>query len=173
MFDTMTITKALGAVCGAFLIYLFGAWAAESLYSTAPPSYGDEEVAQAYSVETGEAEAPAEAAESGPDFTVVLASADVAAGEKTFGKCKACHKIDGTNSTGPHLNGVIGRARGTVEGFGYSAAMLSAHDLWAPETLNTFLTAPKVYVPGTKMSFAGLPKVEDRANVIAYLETLK
>ena len=173
MFDTMTITKALGAVCGAFLIYLFGAWAAESLYSTAPPSYGDEEVAQAYSVETGEAEAPAEAAESGPDFTVVLASADVAAGEKTFGKCKACHKIDGTNSTGPHLNGVIARAPGAVEGFAYSEAMLAVAEPWTPDHLNTFLTAPKAAVPGTKMSFAGLPKVEDRANVIAYLETLK
>ena len=173
MFDTMTITKALGAVCGAFLIYLFGAWAAESLYTTATPAHGDEAVVQAYSIDTGAEAAPAEAAETGPDFAVVLASADVAAGAKTFGKCKACHKIDGTNGTGPHLDGVIGRARGGVSGYGYSEAMLSVTDPWTPETLNAFLIAPKVHVPGTKMSFAGMPKVEDRANVIAYLETLK
>ena len=174
MFDTMTITKALGAVCGAFLIYLFGAWAAETLYSTAPASYGDQEVAQAYSIDTGEeAAAPAEAAGAGPDFAVVLAAADVAAGEKTFGKCKACHKIDGTNGTGPHLDGVIARAPGTVAGYGYSDAMKALAEPWTPEHLNSFLIAPKAVVPGTKMSFAGMPKVEDRANVIAYLETLK
>jgi cytochrome c len=172
MFDTMTITKALGAVCGAFLIYLFGAWAAESLYSTAPAAHGGEEVAQAYTIDTGEAAAPAEGAEEGPDFATVLATADAAAGEKVFGKCKACHKIDGANGTGPHLDGVIGRAPGTVEGFGYSDAMLAVTEPWTPEHLNAFLTAPKAAVPGTKMSFAGLPKVEDRANLIAYLQTL-
>jgi cytochrome c len=172
MFDTMTITKALGAVCGAFLIYLFGAWAAESLYSTAPAAHGGEEVAQAYSIDTGEA-APAEGAEEGPDFATVLAAADPAAGEKVFGKCKACHKIDGANGTGPHLDGVVGRAPGAVEGFGYSAAMAAVAEPWTPEHLNAFLTAPKAAIPGTKMSFAGLPKVEDRANVIAYLATLQ
>ena len=171
MFDTMTITKALGAVCGAFLIYLFGAWAAESLYTTATPAHGDEAVVQAYSVETGAA--PAQGAAAGPDFAVVLAAADAAAGEKTFGKCKACHKIDGSNGIGPHLDGVIARLPGTVDGFGYSDAMKAVTEPWTPEHLNSFLTAPKAVVPGTKMSFAGMPKVEDRANVIAYLETLK
>ena len=173
MFDTMTITKALGAVCGAFLIYLFGAWAAESLYSTAPPAQEGEAVAQAYAIDTGAAAATPATAAAGPDFAVVLAAADVTAGEKTFGKCKACHKIDGTNGTGPHLNGVIARAPGTVAGFGYSDAMKAVAEPWTPEHLNSFLTSPKAAVPGTKMSFAGLPKVEERANVIAYLETLK
>ena len=172
MFDTMTITKALGAICGAFLIYLFGSWAADSLYSTAPPSHGGEEVAQAYAVDTGAEAAPADSAEAGPEFSVVLAAAEAAAGEKTFGKCKACHKIDGSNGIGPHLDGVIGRAPGTVEGFGYSDAMKSVAEPWTPEHLNSFLTAPKAAVPGTKMSFVGLPKVEDRANVIAYLQSL-
>jgi cytochrome c len=174
MFDTMTLTKVTGAVCGSLLVYLFISWAGESLYGFGEKAAG-EETAQAYTVETGEA-ATADAAgtaDEGPAFTDVFAKADPAAGEKVFKKCAACHKVDGTNGTGPHLNGVVGRARGTVEGFGYSDGMKSAADAWTPELLNTFLTNPKAYVTGTKMGFAGLPKVDDRANVIAYLATLQ
>lgn len=171
MFDTMTLTKVTGAVCGSLLVYLFGAWAAESLYNTAPAGggHGGEEAAQAYTIETGEA-APVEAAAEGPAFAEVYAAADAAAGEKVWGKCKACHKLDGADGTGPHLNGVVGRARGSVAGFGYSDGMKSVADAWTPELLDAFLTNPKGVVAGTKMSFAGLPKVEDRANLIKYLE---
>jgi cytochrome c len=172
MFDTMTITKAVGAGCGALLIFLFGSWAANSIYGT-PEHHGEEEHAQAYAVEVPEAEpAAGEAAEEGPPFAEVLAAADAAAGEKVFGKCKTCHKIDGANGTGPHLNGIVGRARASIEGFGYSDGMAAlAGEAWSPEHLNEFLTNPKVYVAGTKMNFAGLAKVEDRANLIAYLAT--
>ncbi len=175
MFDTMTLTKVTGAVCGSLLVYLFAAWAAESLYNTEPAGgHGGEEVAQAYSIDTGEAAAGDGAAAEGPSFDELYASADPAAGEKVFGKCKACHKIDGTNATGPHLNGVVDRNHGSVDGFGYSDAMsASKAETWTPEHLDAFLTNPKGYVPGTKMSFAGLPKAQDRANVIAYLATLK
>lgn len=174
MFDTMTVTKAGGALCGAFLIFLLGKWAAESLYSTAPAAHGGEEVAQAYSIDTGAAEGGGETAEAGPDFATLLAAADPAAGEKAFGKCKACHKVDGTDGTGPHLNGVVGRAKGSAAGFGYSDAMKAvASESWTPENLNGFIESPKKYLPGTKMSFAGLPKAEDRANLIAYLSTLQ
>jgi cytochrome c len=96
----------------------------------------------------------------------------VGAGEKVFGKCKACHKIDGSNGTGPHLDGVMGRAVGSVDGFGYSDGMKAHGGNWDPEALNAFLENPKGNVPGTKMSFAGLPKPEDRANLIAYLQSL-
>lgn len=176
MFDTMTLTKITGAVCGSLLIYLFGAWAADSLYHTGAEGHGEEKVAQAYTIDTGE-EAPADdtavAADEGPAFDIVLASADPAAGEKVFGKCKTCHKVDGQNATGPHLNGVVNRARGSVEGFSYSDGMKSVSDPWTPEHMNEFLTNPKAYVAGTKMAFAGLSKVEDRANVISYLATLQ
>ena len=85
---------------------------------------------RAYTIETGEA-APAEAAETGPAFADVLAAADVGAGEKVFGKCKACHKLDGSNGTGPHLNGVVNRAKASVAGFGYSDALVAmAADSW-------------------------------------------
>jgi cytochrome c len=173
MFDTMTLTKVTGAVCGSLLVYLLGAWAAESLFSVGGEAHGEEH-AQAYAVEVAAAETtePA-AAEAAPAFAEVLASADAAAGEKVFGKCKACHKVDGSNGTGPHLNGVVNRAKASVPGFGYSGAMKAmAGDVWSPENLNTFLENPKAYAPGNKMSFAGLSKGGDRANVIAYLSGL-
>lgn len=172
MFDTMTLTKVTASVCGALLIYLFGTWAADSLYHTgAPAGHGEgEEVKQAYTIDTGAAEATEGAAE-GPAFADVYAAADAAAGEKVFGKCKACHKLDGADGTGPHLNGVVNRGMASVGGFGYSDGLVAmAANTWSPENLDAFLTNPKGYVAGTKMSFAGLPKVEDRANLIKYLE---
>lgn len=174
MFDTMTITKVLGAVCGSLLILLLGKWAAEALYHTAPVAHEGEEVAQAYVIDTGAEEATEGAAEEGPPFAEVLAVADTGAGEKVFAKCKACHKVDGTDGVGPHLNGVVDRSIASVGGFAYSETLVGmAADAWTVDKMNAFLTNPKGYAPGTKMSFAGLGKVEDRANVIAYLASLQ
>jgi cytochrome c len=176
MFDTMTLTKIVGGVCGALLFFLFANWAAEVLYFGGE---GGTELPQAYTVAAADAapanggDTTAPASDADPAYADVSAKADAAAGEKVAGKCKACHHFDGTNATGPHLNGVVGRARGTVEGFGYSDAMKSKNDPWTPEELYAFLKSPKGYVPGTKMGFAGLASPEDRANVIAYLTTLK
>lgn len=172
MFDTMTVTKTLGALCGTFLIYLLGAWAAESIYGHDKVGYG-KEAAQAYVIDTGAATAaPAAGTDTGADFATLLASADPAAGEKVFAKCKACHKLDGADGAGPHLNGVIGRKHAAVAGFGYSEANLALKDeIWTPEAINAFVENPKAYMPGTKMSFAGLPKPGDRANLVAYLAT--
>ena len=174
MFDTMTVTKAGGALCGAFLIFLLGKWAAESLYHTGAVAHGEEQVAQAYTIDTGASGGGEEAAaaEEGPAFADLYAAADAAAGEKIFAQCKACHKTDGTNATGPHLDGVVGRAVASVADFRYSDGMVAHGGNWDPEALQTFLENPKGVVAGTKMSFAGLPKVEDRANVIKYLESL-
>jgi cytochrome c len=173
MFDTMTLVKAGGAVCGALLIFLFGNWAAESIYGFGEGGHG-EGAALAYSVaaeateDHGATEAVAE-----PAYAELAAVADPALGEKVFGKCKACHKIDGGTGTGPHLDGVVGRPHASVEGFSYSAGMAEKKgEPWTPDALYAFLKSPKSVIPGTKMSFAGLPKPEDRANVIAYLETL-
>lgn len=170
MFDTMTITKVLGATCGSLLVFLLTAWAAESLYGQGEGHGEGHE--QSYVIDTGAAAAPTETAEEGPAFDVVYAAADAAAGEKVFGKCKACHKIDGGDAVGPHLNGVVGRVMASMPSFPYSETLVGmGSGSWTPEELNHFLTNPKVYAPGTKMSFAGLPKIEDRANVIAYLAT--
>jgi len=172
MFDTMTVTKAAGAIIGALLFLLLAKWAASGIYHVGPAGHGAEgEHAQAYTIPVEEtAAAGGEAKDEGPEFATVLASADPAAGEKVFGKCKACHKLDGGDSTGPHLNGVVGRAVASVGGFSYSDGMKAHGGDWTPEALQEFLTSPKSVVKGTKMTFAGLPKVEDRANLISYLQ---
>lgn len=164
MFDTMTLTKAVGSLCAALLVFLLGKWAADTIYYTG--SHGEH--AQAYVIDTGADDAPAEAAEEVP-FEVVFASADAAAGERVFRACASCHKMDGTDGTGPHLNGVVGRAADAVAGFGYSGSLSAVVDVWTPEHLNGFLANPRTYAPGNKMSYNGMADIEDRANLIAYL----
>ncbi|SIP96552.1 cytochrome c [Paracoccus thiocyanatus] len=173
MFDTMTVTKAAGALIGSLLFLLLMSWAASGIFHVGTAGHGGEgeEIVQAYTIPVEDAGADAEeAVEEGPDFATVMASADAAAGEKVFGKCKACHKLDGKDGVGPHLNGVVGRTVASVEEFNYSDPMKEHGGDWTPEALEEFLASPKTVVKGTKMAFAGLPKVEDRANLIAYLE---
>ncbi|WP_343713499.1 cytochrome c family protein [Inquilinus sp.] len=99
------------------------------------------------------------------------AAGDAAKGKQVFAKCQACHSVEaGTNKLGPSLHGVVGRTSGTLEGFNYSQAMKDAHLTWDEATLDKYLSGPKALVPGTKMVFPGLPKEEDRLNVIAYLK---
>jgi cytochrome c len=170
MLDTMTLTKITGAVCGAFLVFLLGSWAAETIYGPHEGKHGEEH-AQAYVIEVVGAE-PAASDEPAVDFATLLASADPAVGEKVFGKCSSCHKVDGSDGIGPHLNGVVDRAKASIAGFGYSDALLAVADqTWTADNLNGFLEDPKGYLPGTAMGFAGLSKPEDRANLIAYLAT--
>lgn len=174
MFDTMTMTKALGALCGALLIFLLGSWAGETLYHTGGGGHGDHaEQAYVIEVEGADDHGGDAAVEEGPSFEEMLAEADVAKGAKAFSKCKACHKLDdGANGTGPHLYGVVNRAVGSVGDFKYSGNLVAVADVWTPENLNGFLTNPKKFAPGTKMSFAGFKKATDRANIIAYLESI-
>lgn len=171
MFDTMTLTKITGALCGTFLVFLLGKWAADGLYPTHIATHGDDHH-QAYTIEVASSEGgEAEPAEE-IDVAAVLAAGDVAKGEKVFGKCKSCHKIDGNDGTGPHLNGVMGRGIGDVAGFAYSEVMASHTEDWTGDNMFHFLESPKAWAPGTKMSFAGLKKPEDRADLIAYLASL-
>jgi cytochrome c len=170
------MTKAVGAVCGALLVFLLAGWASDTLYSVGAAGHGDahgEGPTQAYTIDTGAAEAPAEGEAETIDVAALMAVADAAAGEAVFKKCGSCHKLDGTDGVGPHLNGVVGRNHGAAAGYAYSEAMaaLSAEP-WSPEALFAFLENPKKAMPGTKMAFNGLPKPEDRANLIAYLATV-
>ncbi|KUJ73487.1 cytochrome C [Ruegeria marisrubri] len=104
-----------------------------------------------------------------------FAEGDAAKGEKVFKKCKACHAVGegAKNKVGPALNGIVGAAAGQAEGFKYSPAMKEAAEgglVWDEETLAAFLAKPKDVVKGTKMSFAGLKKESEQADVIAYLK---
>ena len=105
--------------------------------------------------------------------TPALASGDVAAGEKVFKKCKACHVVDAEkHKTGPHLVNIIGRVAGRADGYKrYSNAMKSSGIVWNEESLDGYLKKPEAYVRGTRMLFVGLRKESDRANVIAYLKS--
>ncbi|CDO37169.1 MULTISPECIES: c-type cytochrome [Novosphingobium] len=107
-------------------------------------------------------------------IATLLASADVAKGEATFAKCASCHTVNagGANGIGPNLHGVVGEAIGKgVGGFAFSDALKSVGGEWDFDKLNDWLKSPKAFAPGTKMTFAGLSKPEDRANLIAYLNT--
>ncbi len=99
------------------------------------------------------------------------AAGDAEAGEKVFKKCKTCHSFDsGKKKIGPHLKGVVGRKAGSVEGYKYSKAMAGADITWDEANLDKYLTKPKAFMKGTKMSFAGLKKEAQRADLIAYLK---
>lgn len=165
MFDTMTLTKIGASVFGALLILLLGKWAAEEIFHM--DSHGE----AAYVIEIEDAEPAEDVVEV--SIEELMASADIAKGAKVFKKCGACHKLeDGANGTGPHLYGVVGRAIAAADGFGYSGALSGVGGEWTPAELNAFLEKPKDYAPGTTMGFAGLKKPADRADVIAYLDSI-
>ncbi len=163
--DTMTLTKVAAGVLGAWLVLLLGKWAGEELYHAelhGEPSYS-------IAVESAE---PEEEVEEVP-FAELMAAADVDAGAKVFRKCTACHKVeDGANATGPYLYAVVGRDIAAVSGFEYSGGLSEKEGEWTPENLSGFLKKPSEWAPGTTMGFAGLNKPEDRANLIAYLDSL-
>lgn len=165
MFDTMTLTKIGGGLFGAWLVLLLGQWAGEELYHA--EAHGD----PSYVIEV--ASASSDEPEEEVDILALVASADLGKGEKVFKKCTACHKVeDGANGTGPHLYGVVGRDIASADGYEYSGALIELAGDWSPEALSGFLENPKGYASGNKMSFSGLKKPEDRANVIAYLDSL-
>jgi len=126
-----------------------------------------------YVVEGVEAEAGDGAAAAEKPIAFYLASASVEKGGEVFKKCAACHTDSkgGPNGVGPNLYGAVGKPHGHVPGFPYSDALKSVPGVWDWDNLNKWLTSPKAYAPGTKMTFAGLSKPEDRANVIAYLNS--
>ena len=128
----------------------------------------------AYKIEVPEGEVTADAApvDAGPEpILALLASADVAAGEKLAKKCTACHAFEagGANKVGPALWGIVNASKGGADGFAYSSALADFGGAWDYAALNAFLKKPKAYIAGTKMNFVGFKKPQDRANMIAYL----
>ena len=109
------------------------------------------------------------------DLAKMLASADVNKGKRVFNKCKSCHTAEkgGKKKIGPNMWGIVNKPIASTDGFSYSSALKSLSDKsWSYENLNAFLLKPRGFSKGTKMTFAGLKKESDRANVIAYLRSL-
>lgn len=166
MLDTMVITKAVAALCGALLIFLLGRWVAEMIYE--PHNHS---AAPAFVVDTG---SPADdgAAQEQLSFDELFAAADPAAGARLWSQCRACHALEpGRNGVGPSLHGVVDRDIGAMAGFNYSGALAQAGSTWTPEVLSAFIEAPSRVTPGTSMNFRGIASASDRANLIAFIQS--
>jgi cytochrome c len=107
------------------------------------------------------------------DLPAPFNTANIANGKSIFQQCRACHTItaDGANMTGPNLYNVWGRTAGTKENYAYSDPVKGLGFAWDADKLNQWLEGPKSFVPGTKMTFVGLPNPQDRIDVIGYLRT--
>jgi cytochrome c len=118
---------------------------------------------------------PAAAPEPPLDLATRMARADVMRGERSSRKCAACHTFEtgGPNRVGPNLHGVVGRNIAASDGFSYSPVMIAAPGNWTAEELDSFLEKPAATMPGTRMGFIGLPNQQERADLIAYLGTLR
>ena len=167
--DSFEINKIATAVLGALLAVLLVNEAAKLLVH---PHKLEKSVLQ-IAVEEEAPKGGAPAAPSAP-IGVLLAKADAAAGQKVSAKCTSCHDFSagGPNKIGPNLHDVVGAPKAKRAGFAYSPALTKLTGNWTYEDLSDYLRKPGAYAPGTKMSFVGLAKDEERANMIAYLKSI-
>ena len=105
--------------------------------------------------------------------SAAFAAADPTQGQKAFQNCAACHSAaQGANSVGPSLFGIVGRKAASVPGFAYSRAMKNSNLSWTAQTLDAYLADPQKLVPGNHMPYSGMPDAQERAALIAYLQSL-
>ncbi|MER8580216.1 cytochrome c family protein [Mesorhizobium sp. M1423] len=172
--DSNEVNKLLAAFLGTVFIVFSVGIVSDALFASPAPEKPGFAIEATEPAEGGPA---APAAEAKP-IAELLATANAEAGAAIFKKCQACHSGEkgGPNKVGPDLWDIIDRPVAEHEGFAYSAGMKEfskgGAEKWTYDNLNHFITSPKKFVKGTAMGFAGLPKDEDRANVIAYLRTL-
>ncbi len=174
----LEINKIAGAILLAGVIAMVSGLVAEGLYTGTIAEKNENEGKRGYTIagaETAGAEGGAPAAEEKPvDIAPLMAKADVKAGEAVSKKCTSCHTFDkgGKNGVGPNQWGLVGNHFAHKDDYSYSAAIMAMKDKkWGLQELSDFLTSPNKYIPGTKMSFAGIKNPQDRANLIAYLNT--
>ncbi|WP_339712286.1 cytochrome c family protein [uncultured Sneathiella sp.] len=169
--NTFEFNKIAAAVlAGVLIIMVINEVATLAVH----PTYPEE---TAYAIDTGDvasSEVASNDVVAGPSIGELLASADPAKGEAVFKKCAACHTVEqgGPNKIGPNLYGVLNSPKGAHDGFSYSDALVEKGGDWGYNDLDLFLAKPRDFIKGTKMSFAGIKKDEDRADLIAYLRTL-
>jgi cytochrome c len=168
--DSFELNKLIGALLGVVFIVFSVSLISDAIFSPhAPETPG-------YAIEVVEAEAGAGGEEAPQvDIAAMLQVADAGAGEAVFRRCASCHTIEegGANRVGPNLWDIVNHPVATREGFSYSAALREfsegGQNLWNYEDFWAFLAAPRSFVPGTTMAFAGLRNPEEKANLIAYL----
>jgi len=170
--NSFELNKILGAVLGTCLVLLALNIGANALFSPATPAKPGFAIAAATHEGAGEAAAPKEPEKPLP---VLLASASADKGKNTARQCQACHTFEkgGPNRVGPNLWNIVDDERGhDRNGFNFSAAMKAKGGKWTFDELNKFLKSPRDYIPGTAMTFAGINNDQQRADVIAFLDTL-
>src|SRR6476659_8715548 len=169
--NSFELNKILGAILATCLITLALNIGAGAIFAPEKPAKPGFNIAVK---EQGEGEKAGAAKEPDQPIETLLAKASVEKGQATAKQCQACHTFEkgGPNRVGPNLWGIVERARASEAGFNYSGPMKAKGGKWTCEELNHFLTNPRGYIPGTAMSFAGLSRDQQRADVIAYLDTL-
>ena len=168
--NSFELNKILGAILGTCLILLALNIGASAIFAPEKPAKPGYNIAVQ---EHGGGGAAAPAAAEEP-MEVMMASASVEKGQASAKQCGACHTFEkgGPNRVGPNLWGIVGRARASEAGFNYSAAMKAKGGTWTFGELYAFLANPRGVIPGTNMTFAGLARGQQRADVIDYLHTL-
>lgn len=169
--DSFEINKILGAVLGTCLMVLAVNIAAGAIFTPGKPAKPGYEIVVTEKPGGGETTKPAEPEKP---IEVLLANADIGRGENSAKKCAACHTFakSGRPLVGPNLWGIVGRKKASAPGFNYSAALKGKEGNWTIQDLNVFITNPKGMVPGTNMTFTGIPRATERADILAYLNSL-
>ena len=165
------MNKLLAAILVALLVAMLAGFFAKKLVS---PEKLEKNAYVVEGVGAATSAIAAAAAPKGPaPLEPLLASANIEAGQKTARVCGTCHSFGKGEPAkiGPNLYGIVGAKHAHMEGFDYSEAMKMMAGAWTPDELNEFLFNPRAHVPGTKMTFAGIKNDQDRANVIAWLNT--